>query len=290
MREPLLASLLILLFVCGLAVWIYRGLLMSLTVRFLASRLPNAAKRHGLSIGFGNHDGSWIRLTLQADLGKTLSEVVGYPVEAAAYSRFAGFNRNRLYSDFVNPDSLHYQCWLGAYVVFDNQHRRAFGFDERGEPIDGEAVAVLEADQRLVYRSAGCPHRFPDGNTVRLRGQLSREHVDEDGLSWWCVSGEADTWSAYHRGANPSGGRLRSRVYGVVPRSATHDVDDFHPLRYQGEFWMRYFPQHEATCAKFYIRPLYTDRHGNEVEKGLHIADEYRKLLYGITFTMGSHS
>jgi hypothetical protein len=289
-REPLLASLLILLFVCGLAVWVYRGLLMSLAVRFLASLLPNAAKRHGLRMDFGNHAGTWIRLTLQADLGRTLSEVVGYPMEAAAYSRFAGFNLSRLYSDFMNPDSLHYQCWLGAYVVFDNKHRRAFGFDEHGEPIDGEAVAVLEADQRLVYRSAGCPHRFPDSNTVKLRGRLCRERVEEDGESWWCVSGEADTWSAYRRGPHPDGGRLRSRVYGVVPHSATHDVDDFHPLRYQGEFWMRYFPQYKATCAKFYIRPLYTDRDGNEMRKGHHIANEYRKLLYGITFTMGPQS
>jgi hypothetical protein len=289
-REPLLASLLILLFVCGVAIWTYRGLLMSLAVRFLASRLPNAAKRHGLSMGFGNHAGTWIRLTLQADLGKTLSEVVGYPLEAAAYSRFAGFNLSRLYSDFMNPDSLHYQCWLGAYAVFDNQHRRTFGFDERGEPIGEEAVAVLEADQRLVYRSAGCPHRFPDGNAVRLRGQFSKERIEEDGTSWWCVSGTADTWSAYHRGANPSGTRLRSRVYGVVPNSASHGVDDFHPLRYQGEFWMRYFPQYKATCAKFYIRPLYIDRDGNEVRKGYHAAREYRKLLRGITFTMGSQS
>ena len=273
------------MFVGGLAAWLLRGLLMSLAVRLLASRLSNAAKRHRLRIHFGHHEGGWIRCTLQADLGKTLSQVLDYPVEAAAYSRFGGFNLSRLYSDFMNPDSPYYQCWLGAYVVLDSEPRKAFGFDAQGELVHEEALAVLEADQRLVFRSAGCPHMFPDGTAVRLKGQLEGEVKEENGLSWWCIWGEADTWSAYHKGPNPEGSRLRSRVYGMVPYSATHAVDDFHPLRYRGEFWMRYFPEYGATCAKFYIWPSYDDQRGQRVSPPQELIVECQQLLTTIAFS-----
>lgn len=279
-----IASVVVLL-IASLVVWFYRGLLMSLSVRLLAASRPNAAKRRGLTIRFGPHQGGWTKLTLQADLGKTLSGVLGRPVEAAAYSRFGGFNLSRAYSDFMNPDSPYYQAWLGAYVVFDDDQHQAFGFDEAGELVPEEVIAVLEADQRLVYRSAGCPRRFPDGNAVKLKGELRGDRSEIDDSSWWRISGEADTWSAYHRGTAPESSRLGRRVYGVVPSSASHEVDDFHPLRYEGEFWMRYFPEYRATCAKFYIYPVYTDRHRTDVTKGRQIAGECRELLRGITFS-----
>jgi hypothetical protein len=285
LRELLLVALA--LFVCAAVplAWLYRGLLMSVAVRLLGSRLPNPAKRRGLAISLGDHGESWIRIGLQANLGKTLSQVLGYPVEGAAYSRFGGFNLSRLYSDFLNPDSSYYQAWWGAYVVFDDERRRAFGFDEQDAFVPEEVLAVLEADQRLVYRSAGCPRKFPDGNLVKLRGQLTGEKAEHDGELWWCISGEADTWSTYRRGRNPEASRLRRRAYGVVPSSAEHEVDDYHPLCYRGEFWMRYFPELEATCAKFYICPFYIDRHGREVTKGEQIVPECRELLKNITFT-----
>jgi hypothetical protein len=285
LTELLLVALALALITIVLLAWLYRGLLMSVAVRLLASRLPNPAQRRGLTISLGDHGGSWIRIGLQANLGKTLSQVLGYAVEAAAYSRFGGFNLSRLYSDFLNPDSPYYQAWLGAYVVFDNENRRAFGFDQHGAFVPDEVLAVLEADQRLVYRSAGCPRKFTDGNLVRLRGQFTGEKEEHDGESWWRISGEADTWSTYRRGSSPEARRLRSKVYGVVPRSAAHDVDDYHPLCYGGEFWMRYFPEHKATCARFYIWPYYTDRRGREVRKGESIVPECRALLKNITFT-----
>ena len=285
--QPILVALLLILGAGAASAWLYRGLIMSLAVRLLASRLPNAAKRHGLQIRLGQHRGGWIRLTLQANLGKVLSEIIAYPIEGAAYSRFGGFNLSRLYSDFMNPRSPYYQCWLGAYVVFDSELRKGFGFDDQGTFVADEVLAVLEADQRLVYRSTGCPHRFPDGNAVRLLGQLSGDRREEDGMSWWRILGEAETWSAYHRGANPNASRLRSRVYGVVPHSEKHEVDDYHPLRYQGEFWLRYFPELQATCAKFFIWPRYAKRDGNEVSEGQHVAGKCGDLLRSITFTHG---
>jgi cob(I)alamin adenosyltransferase len=286
--QPILVALL-LVFGAGAAfAWLYRGLLLSLAVRLLASLLPNAAKRHALQISLGPHRGGWIRLTLQANLGKPLSEILGFPLEAVAYSRFGGFNLSRVYSDFMNPCSPYYQCWVGAYAVFDSEHRKGFGFDERGTFVADEVRAALEADQRLVYRSAGCPHRFPDGNTVRLRGELRAERLEIDGLSWWRIRGEADTWSAYHKGSSPQASRLRSKVYGLVPGSEQHQVDDYHPLRYQGEFWLRYFPELQATCAKFFVWPTYKDRDGHEVSEGQHAAGMGGELLRSITFTHGT--
>jgi hypothetical protein len=277
-------ALVVILFVSAVAAWFYRGLLMSLIVRLLASALPNAAKRHGLAIRFGAHQGGWIRLTLKANLGKTLCQVAGRPVEAAAYSHFGGFNLNHVYSDFMNPDSVYYQAWLGAYVVFDDEERQAFGFDKHGGFIPEEILAVLEADQRLVYHSTGCLRKFPNGNLVRLTSELTGDQAEVDGLSWWRISGEAETWSVYHQGMSP-GGSFRSRVYGIVPSSAEHDVDDFHPLRYRGEFWVRYFPEYEATCARFYIYPYYKDKHGREVTKGEAIVAECEEVLTSITFS-----
>jgi cob(I)alamin adenosyltransferase len=285
--QPILVALLLALGVGVAFAWLYRGLLMSLAVRLLASCLPNVAKEHGLHIRLGSHRGGWIRLTLQANLGKGLSEIVGHPLEAVAYSRFGGFNLSRLYSDFMNPRSPYYQCWLGAYVVFDSQFRKCFGFDDQGTSVADEVRAALEADQRLVYRSTGCPHRFPDGNAVRLHGELRGERLEVDGLSWWRLRGEADTWSAYHKGASPEASRLRSRVYGLVPHSEKHQVEDYHPLRYQGEFWLRYFPEFQATCAKFFVWPRYTNRDGGEVSEGRHVAAECDALLRNITFTQG---
>lgn len=284
MRELFAIALVVFLFLAAVLAWLYRGLVMSLAVRLLASCRSNAAKRHGLAIRFGAHQGGWIRLTLQANLGKALSDVVGRPVEAAAYSRFGGFNLSRVYSDFMNSDSPYYQAWLGAYAVFDDEQRRAFGFDDQGQLVPGEVLAVLEADQRLVYRSAGCPQRFPDGNAVRAKGELAGEQAEVNEEQWWKVAGEADTWSAYHRGGG-QGDPLRSKVYGTVPSEASHNVDDFHPLRYHGEFWMRYFPEYQATCARFYIYPRYEDREGREVTRGEQIVSECQELLKGITFT-----
>lgn len=285
MRESFVIASVVVAVLTALLAWFYGGLLMSLAVRLLAASLPNAAKRRGLKISFGSHQGGWIRFTLRADLGTALSEVLGGPVEGAALSRFGGFNLSHVYSDFMNPDSAYYQAWLGAYVVFDDEDRRAFGFDEKGDLIPQEVLAVLEADQRLVYRSVGCRHRFPDGNVLRLRGELAIDHRELDGLWWWRITGEADTWSAYHRGTAPQSSWLGKRVYGVVPSSARHEVQDFHPLCYQGEFWMRYFPKYEATCAKFHIHPYYNDGYGSEVTKGEHIVGECRELLATITFS-----
>ncbi len=268
--------------------WRRRGHVKSVAIRRLAAALPNAAKRHGLDINIPVDQGGWTRLTLKADLGAPLSEVVGYPVEGAAYSHFGGFNLSRVYSDFVNPDSDYYQAWVGAYVVFDSERRTHFGFDDEGQPVQQEALDVLEADQRLVLGGAGCPNKFPDGRFVRLISDMTVAEVDLGGEKWWRMDGKAETWSSYHRGSN-SGGRWRSEAgHGRVPDGAPHPVDDFHPLTYNGLFWMRYFPQWQATCARFYIYPEYTDRNGEKVTRGQRVEAECQAIVDRITFAKAS--
>jgi hypothetical protein len=280
----LLLLLLLLTPLAAILLWSRRGHLASVGARRLAAALPNAAKSHGLDIRIPIDRGDWIRLTLKANLGPTLSEVVGYPVEAAAYSHFGGFNLSRVYSDFANPDSTYYQAWVGAYVVFDTDGRKHFGFDDEGTPVQQDALDVLEADQRLVLGGAGCPHEFPDGRRVNLVGDLAPTRVDSDGEGWWRLNGRADTWSAYHRGSSP-GGQWRSEAgYGRVPDDADHPVDDFHPLTYVGSFWQRYFPEWRVTCAKFYIYPEYKDRDGREITKGRAIESECQAIIDAITF------
>jgi hypothetical protein len=65
-------------------------------------------------------------------------------------------------------------------------------------------------------------------------------------------------------------------------------VDDFHPQTYIGSFWLRYFPEWQATCAKFYIYPEYTDRNGQEVTKGRRVEAECQAIVDTITFDMAS--
>ncbi len=268
--------------------WHHRGLVKSVGVRRLAAALPNPAKRHGLNIEFPIDRAGWTRLTLKIDLSPTLSDVVGYDVEAAAYSHFGGFNLSRVYSDFVNPDSQYYQAWIGAYVVFDGEQRRHFGFDDEGRPVQQEALDVLEADQRLVLGGAGCPNTFPDDRRVRLIGDMTATEVDRGGERWWRLDGRAETWSAYHRGSWP-GGHWRSEAgYGRVPDGAAHPVDDFHQLTYNGSFWMRYVPEWKATCARFYILPEYTDRSGQKVSRGQLFEAECQAVVEGITFAKPS--
>src|SRR4030042_2271691 len=160
--------ILVLMAVLGVVVaWLWRGPLKSAGVRRLAAALPNPATLQGLEIDIPVGRGAWTGLTLKVDLSDTLSEVVGYPVEAAAYSHYGGFNLSRVYSDFVNPDSDYYQAWIGAYVVFDGERRGHFGFDDEGQPVEQEALDVLEADQRLVLGGGGGPNWFGDGRGGR---------------------------------------------------------------------------------------------------------------------------
>ena len=260
----------------------------SVGIRRLAAALPNPAKRHGLNIDIPIDRGGWIKLTLKVDLSPMLSEVVGYPVEAAAYSHFGGFNLSRVYSDFVNPESDYYQAWIGAYVVFDNERRNQFGFDDEGRPLQQDVLDVLEADQRLVLGGAGCPNRFPDGRRVRLAGDMTATEIDRHGERWWRLDGKAETWSAYHRGSSRDKHWRSEAGYGRVPDDAPHPVDDFHPLTYRGSFWLRYYPEWRATCARFYIIPEDTDRNGRLVTGGQQVEGECQAIVERIVFAKAS--
>ena len=261
--------------------WFFRGLLRSAAVRLLTQAIPNAATRRGLIIRIPVDRGRWTRITLRAELGPTLSLVVGYPVEAAAYSHIGGFYLNRHYSDFQNPASPYYQAWLGAYAVFDGPQRQHFGFDDQGRVVEDEVLAVLEADQRLVLAGACCDRWFDDGRRVRLRDEFQ---VQDEGHGWWKITGGGDTFAAYHRGLLPGGKWTHSWIYGVVPPDADHPVDDFHPLTYHGAFWMRYAPELGATCARFYIYPEYTDRLGRLVTAGSRLIPECESILSRVSF------
>ncbi len=282
MRRLLPALLAVLAVALG---WRGRGLVKSVGIRRLAAALPNPAKRHGLNIDIPIDRGGWIKLTLKADLSPTLSEVVGYPVEAAAYSHYGGFNLSQVYSDFVNPESRYYQAWIGAYVVFDNERRSHFGFDDGGQPLQQEALDVLEADQRLVLGDAGCPKWFPDGHRVRLIGEMTATEDESGREGWRRLDGKAETWSAYHRGSSRDRHWRSEAGYGRVPDDAPHPVDDFHQLTYSGSFWLRYYPEWQATFARFYIIPEYADRDGRLVTKGRQVEGECQAIVERIVFT-----
>ncbi len=266
--------------------WQRRGHAKSVGARKLAAALADPLRKRGLKIRFPIERGGWIRTTLTADLGPTLSEVVGYRLEAAAHSHFGGFNLSGVYSDFMNPDSEYYQAWVGAYVVFDGAEGRHFGFDDDGSPLQQDALDVLEADQRLVLGGAGCPHWFSDGRRVRLIGDLSARQVESGGATWWRLEGEAETWSAYHRGTAAAGRKRSEAVNGRVPIDAAHPVDDFHPLTYTGSFWQRYVPEWQATIAKFYIWPTYTTRDGRKVASSQSLVADCERIVEAISFAI----
>ncbi len=285
MRRLLLALLVAL--AAGLA-WLGRGLVKSVGLRRLAATLPNPAKRNGIDIHIPIEREGWIRFTLKADLSDSLSGVVGYPVESAAYSHHGGFNLSRVYCDFVNPNSLYYQAWIGTYVIFDSPQRKHFGFDDDGYPVQQDVLDVFEADQRLVLGDAGCPHKFPDGRLIRRLGDMTTTEVVVAGQRWWRMEGRAETWAAYHRGNSPRGHWRHYATYGRVPDDAPHPVDDFHPLIYCGPIWLRYVPEWQATCAKGYIYPEYVDRNEARVTKGQQLDGECQAIMDRIAFTKSS--
>jgi len=277
--------LLALLAVAAVALaWPRRCVLASTFMRLVAATQPNPAKRHRIDMRFPVRGTGWIWPTLKVDLSASLSEVVGHAVEAAAYSHYGGFNVSRTYADSVNPDSSYYQAWIGAYVIFDNEERRHFGFDAEGKPVLQDAADVLEADQRLVYWAAGCPKKFPDGRLVRPIGDWGPTQVDSGGERWWRLDGRAATWSAYHRGKTPDGNWRHYWASGQVPVDAPHPVDDFHPLTYSGAIFLRYRPEWQATCAKFYIFPEYTDRNGHKVTRDPQVEAECEAIVDRISF------
>lgn len=234
----------------------YRAGIKSALVRFASQRLPNPAKARGITVDFGRGIPGWTRITLTAGtMSQTLSDIVGYPTEAVAYTRFGGFNHSRRYSDFLNPDSPAYQWWLGVYIVFDSPRRRQFGFQPDGTVNITEAVAALEADQRLMFANAGVPKTFPDGRRVRLAGEPSVTPEVENGCRWQRLTGRAETWSVFHRGKLSAEQWSYRWCYGFVPPNAPHTVADLHPLTGSGEFWLRYEPAWEATLCKFLLHP-----------------------------------
>jgi len=247
---------------------LFQAQLKSLAVRLLAQALDNPAKARGIWIDLGPGIPGWVRVTLTGFMSQTLPAIVGHPLEAVALSRFGGFNLDRRFSDFQNPHSPNYQCWYGAYVVFDNEYRQRFGFEPGGSASVQDAVDALEADQRLVYDSAGIPLAFDDGRLVRPTSEFNKIQVEEEGQTWWKLTGQAETWSTYHRGRLPDENWEFGWCYGSVPAAADHEVHDLHPLTYHGEFWIRYETAWGATCCKFFIYPRYTDRQGQEVDKG----------------------
>ncbi len=262
-----------------------RGRLKSAAVRKLTQLLPNPAKARGVSVDLGPGIPGWNSVTLVGFMSETLPDIVGYPVEAVAYSRFGGFNADRRFSDFQNPASPGYQCWYGAYVVFDNEHRQKFGFNPDGSANAQDAIDALEADQRLVYQSAGIGLAFEDGRLVRQIGDFEEEIVEVEGKTWHRLSGQAETWSSYHRGVLPAESWKFGWCYGSVPPGADHNIHDLHRLTYSGEFWARYQPEWGATLCKFFITPRFTNRQGARIDKGAPwLLDAGRRALEEIRF------
>jgi len=269
----------------------FQARLKSLAVRLLAQSLDNPAKARGISVDLGPGIPGWLRVTLTGFMSQALSKIVGYPVEAVAFSRFGGFNLDPRFSDFQNPRSPSYQAWYGAYLVFDGRQRRRFGFAPDGSLSAQDALDALEADQRLVFENAAIPLKFADGRRVRPAGEFEKALVEEEGQVWWRLTGEAETWSTYHRGKLPGEDWKFGWCYGRVPASADHGVGDLHPLTYRGEFWVRYEEAWQASCCKFFVYPCCAGRAGGgEVNQGsAWLVKAGQAALAGIRFARDDH-
>ena len=279
MRRLLLAVLAVAAVTVG---WLWRGLIRSVALRSVLPALPNPAKRRGIDISFPVHGTGWTRLIGKNDLSPLLSGVVGYPLEAAAWSHYGGFNLSRVYSDYVNPDSNYYQAWIGAYIVFDNERRKPLVLMTRGSQSSRTCWTSLRRTAGGCSKTAAariCSRR-PRGETCQRhdghRGGHRRGAVVEDGRP-------GGDWSSYHRG-NAPGHWPHYAAYGRVPDNAPHPVDDFHPLIYSASIWLRYLPQWQATCVKHYIWCEYTDRNGQRVTRGQQLEAECQAIVDRIAF------
>lgn len=254
----------------------------SLAIRLLSHRLQrNVAAEHGLAITSAIERGEWVRVALVADLSGALSEVAGRPLQAVAWSHFAGFG-GRPFSSWLDPLSPYYQAWLGAYAIYATEGP-PFGYGPSGKIDAACAQQLLEADQRLVLRSAGLETADPPGSRVQPRGEVVVEHVVAWGGDWVKLSGAGDTISAYQREGRLAGGRARW-LYGVVPNDYAAGVEDFHPLQCEARLWLRHEPALGATLAKFFVVASYVDAMGGRWQRGLELESECAALLDGIRF------
>ena len=249
------------------ALFYHQAQLKSIAVRLLSQAISNPAKERGIWVDLGPGIPHWNKIMLVGHMSKPLSQLIGHPIEAVAYSRFGGFNLDRRFSDFQNPNSQYYQCWYGAYIVFDNEHRQQFGFNPDGTASVTDALHALEADQMLVDQSTGIPFSFDDGHLVKASSKFNTETIKEDNQTWQRLSGQAQTWSTYHRKKLPTETWHADWCYGSIPSNSSHGVDDMHRVTYRGEFWSRYDERWQASCCKFFIYPTYPNRYGRDIDK-----------------------
>lgn len=253
----------------------------SIGIRLLSRARPDPARARGIRVTTGPTVGAWTRLPLVGGLSRPLSAVAGRPLAAVAYGHFGGFGGRR-YAAFMDPESPYYQAWTGAYVVVAPDGP-PFGFDRAGRPDPQAALQLLEADQRLVLRTAGLFPLEDPRPRVRLLGSAEPEPVIAWAANWWRYRGEAETFSAFARGGGRAGRRGRW-LYGTVPQDHPAPVDDYHPLTMHGSIWLRFDTKLGATVAKFYVYAAYTDRNGNPWCLGEAIAGECEAAMDRIRF------
>jgi hypothetical protein len=263
--------------------WPRRAALISSGIRSLSRRRPNPATQRGIRVDLGRARGLWAATSLAADLSPRLTDLLGEQTEGAVYSRFGGFTRGRPYSAFLDPESPHYQAWLGAFILFDRPRRRPVLF-AGGQPDPDELSHVLDAIQRIVFVSAGCERRFGDGSTIRPLGAMTVQRLEQDGAQWRRVTGQLESWSTYCHGGSPSAPRRGRYLFGKVPKKAPRLVDDFHPLTYSAEMWLNHDDSLGATCARFLFAPTFVDRDGQTRTPGQHLLLAAPSLFRQIRF------
>jgi len=185
-------------------------------------------------------------------MSQALSKIVGYPVEAVAFSRFGGFNLDRRFSDFQNP---------AAPVIRHGTERTSSSTASTGSALALRLMAASEHKTAWMhwrptngwfFENAAFHLSLPTAAGCGRRVSMKKALVEKEGQVWWRLTGEAETWSTYHPGKTAGEDwKFGWWLTGRVPAGADHGVGDLHPLTYHGEFWVRYEEAWRASCCKF---------------------------------------
>jgi hypothetical protein len=238
---------------------------------------PNAGKERGVHAELPHNVPGWMPHGIATDfgsnLGDFLAEEVGHPCTGVNNYIMGAFTQYGC-SGLMDPTSPYYNAWAGCYVIFDDAHVTHYGFRDDGSPIVDTLAAVARSDQRIMLTGSNCPHPFRFETKDVQMG-----HVQEPDGDWVELKSTVETWSYFHQGKRPGASSRFYLVFGSPPKTATFDVDEFHPITYVGTMWARHDAKLTATFCKFCNSARWTDNNGKLHSTEELIGEQLREMM-----------
>lgn len=205
-------------------------------------------KEAGVSIdmpgGQTTKEQDWYPFVMTFNTSEGLSRYMKRDLEATILYNFGAYLPFSGSSLYLDPTSIYYNGFYGAYAVKDKQGG-AFGYDDKGDPIITDMAMVPEYDmKKLVLESIGCSDpQF----SYKVTDQFRRSLVGYE--DWFVFDADIRTNGSYHRYQE---NHMAYIQYGQPLVDLVPIEEDFELIDMKGRIYSRYFPEIETTIF-FYI-------------------------------------